>query len=204
MSISTMFASHREALSHSSVCACATLNKKMTMLSPVLMPQCAMSKTDFFCSSASFPPLGGFCHMWVFIIVEFCLYPFKGRQSYTCTSVEVPELIPVLGSPLAADQSHKPGSRLPLLSASRMIISPAAKHHYWHCYGFCVFVCVTTAEIRLQCQSSPIAWYQLHCLKTEAHVCKQLVQGCIRQHGNLDPQPVDRKSSNLTTWPHSI
>ena len=93
MSISTMFASHREALSHSSVCACATLNKKMTMLSPVLMPQCAMSKTDFFCSSASFPPLGGFCHMWVFIIVGFCLYPFKGRQSYTCTSVEVPELI---------------------------------------------------------------------------------------------------------------
>jgi len=29
----------------------------------------------------------------------------------------VPELIPVLGSQLAGDVSHKPGGRLPLLSA---------------------------------------------------------------------------------------
>ena len=35
----------------------------------------------------------------------------------------VPELIPVLGSQLAGDMSHKPGSRLPLLSA-RPAVNP--------------------------------------------------------------------------------
>jgi len=33
------------------------------------------------------------------------------------TECRVPELIPVLGSQLAGDVSHKPGGRLPLLSA---------------------------------------------------------------------------------------
>jgi len=36
----------------------------------------------------------------------------------------VPELIPVLGSQPAGDVSHKPGGRLPLLSA-RPVITPA-------------------------------------------------------------------------------
>jgi len=34
------------------------------------------------------------------------------------------ELIPVLGSPPAGDVSHKPGGRLPLLSA-RLAVTPA-------------------------------------------------------------------------------
>ena len=34
-----------------------------------------------------------------------------------CRAYRVPELIPVLGSQPAGDVSHKPGSRLPLLSA---------------------------------------------------------------------------------------
>ena len=40
----------------------------------------------------------------------------KGSQ-YSITERRVPELIPVLGSQPAADVSHEPGSRLPLLSA---------------------------------------------------------------------------------------
>jgi len=40
------------------------------------------------------------------------------------TERKVPELIPVLGSQLAGDVSHKHGGRLPLLSA-RPAISPA-------------------------------------------------------------------------------
>jgi len=36
----------------------------------------------------------------------------------------VPELIPVLGSQLAGEVSHKPGDRLPLLSA-RPAVTPA-------------------------------------------------------------------------------
>ena len=36
---------------------------------------------------------------------------------YSITERRVPELIPVLGSQPAGDVSHKPGRRLPLLSA---------------------------------------------------------------------------------------
>ena len=42
----------------------------------------------------------------------------KGKGSpYSITERRVPELTPVLGSQTAGDVSHKPGGRLPLLSA---------------------------------------------------------------------------------------
>ena len=42
----------------------------------------------------------------------------KGKGSpYSTAERRVPELIPVLGSQPAGDVSHKPGTRLPLLSA---------------------------------------------------------------------------------------
>ena len=48
----------------------------------------------------------------------------KGQASpYSTTERRVPELIPVLGSQLAGDVSHKPGGRLPLLSA-RPAVTP--------------------------------------------------------------------------------
>jgi len=41
----------------------------------------------------------------------------KGKGSpYSIAEHRVPELIPVLGSQPAGDVSHKPGSRLPILS----------------------------------------------------------------------------------------
>jgi len=42
---------------------------------------------------------------------------------YSITERRVPELIPALGSQLAGDVSHKPGGRLPLLSA-RPAVTP--------------------------------------------------------------------------------
>ena len=49
----------------------------------------------------------------------------KGKGSpYSITERRVPELIPVLGSQPAGDTSHKPGGRLPLLSA-RPAVTPA-------------------------------------------------------------------------------
>ena len=49
----------------------------------------------------------------------------KGKGSpYSITERRVPELIPVLGSQPAGDVSHKPGGRLPLLSA-RPAVTPA-------------------------------------------------------------------------------
>ena len=48
----------------------------------------------------------------------------KGRDSpYSITERRVPELIPVLGSQPAVDVSHKPGGRLPLLSAKLAVPS---------------------------------------------------------------------------------
>ena len=42
----------------------------------------------------------------------------KGKGSpYSITKRRAPELIPVLGSQPAGEVSHKPGGRLPLLSA---------------------------------------------------------------------------------------
>jgi len=49
----------------------------------------------------------------------------KGKGSaYSITERRVPELIPVLGSQPAGDVSHKPGGRLPLISA-RPAVTPA-------------------------------------------------------------------------------
>ena len=51
-------------------------------------------------------------------------YQYSKRSPYSITERRVPELIPVLGSQPAGDVSHKPGSRLPLLSA-RPAVTPA-------------------------------------------------------------------------------
>ena len=54
-----------------------------------------------------------------------CNLGLKGKSSpYSITKHRVPELIAVLGSQPAGDASHKPGSRLPLLSA-RPAVTPA-------------------------------------------------------------------------------
>jgi len=47
----------------------------------------------------------------------------KKGSPYTITERRVPELIPVHGSQPAGDVSHKPGGRLPLLSA-RPAVTP--------------------------------------------------------------------------------
>ena len=53
------------------------------------------------------------------------LASIKGKGSpYSITERRVPELILVLGSQPAGDVSHKPGGRLPLLSA-RPAVTPA-------------------------------------------------------------------------------
>ena len=50
-------------------------------------------------------------------------FAYKGKSSpYSITERTVPELIPVLGSQPAGDVSHKPGGRLPLLSARPAVI----------------------------------------------------------------------------------
>ena len=71
--------------------------------------------------------------------------------------------------------SHPPGGRLPLLSATLAVTSPAAEHH------------------------RPLAGTKLYCLMTEAHRCEQfakvVTQGCLEYDLNL--RPTDRKSNAL-------
>ena len=51
-----------------------------------------------------------------------------GKSSpYSITERRVPELIQVLGSQPAGDVSHKPGGRLPLLSARPAVIPATLK-----------------------------------------------------------------------------
>jgi len=58
-------------------------------------------------------------------LLDFGILSKKGKDSpYSITECTVPELIPVLGSQPAGDVSHKPGGRLPLLSA-RPAVTPA-------------------------------------------------------------------------------
>ena len=58
----------------------------------------------------AFQPISETAHSWS--------YDNKGKgSSYSITERRVPELIPVLGSQPAGDVNHKPGNRLPLLSA---------------------------------------------------------------------------------------
>ena len=51
----------------------------------------------------------------------------KGSSPYSITERRVPELIPVLGSQPAGDVNHKPGGRLPLLSARPAVTSATFK-----------------------------------------------------------------------------
>jgi len=64
---------------------------------------------------------------WRYSVV--ILYYYKVVQSRTRNKPRVPELILVLGSQPARDRSHKPSSRLPLLSARPVVTYPAAEHH---------------------------------------------------------------------------
>jgi len=52
---------------------------------------------------------------------------FKKGSPYSITERRVPELIPVLGSQPAGDVNHKPGGRLPLLSARPAVTSATPK-----------------------------------------------------------------------------
>ena len=61
-------------------------------------------------------------------LCKYVFYLKKGKGSpYSITERRVPELIPVLGSQPAGDVSHKPGGRLPLLSA-RAAVTLARGH----------------------------------------------------------------------------
>ena len=57
------------------------------------------------------------------LLSNSAFFIFEGSP-YSITERRVPELIPVLGSQPASDVSHKPGRRLPLLSA-RPAVTPA-------------------------------------------------------------------------------
>ena len=59
--------------------------------------------------------------------IRYDIYKKGKGSSYSITERRVPELIPVLGSQPAGNVSHKPGGRLPLLSARPAVIPATLK-----------------------------------------------------------------------------
>jgi len=55
---------------------------------------------------------------------QYLVYKQGKGSPYSITERRVPELIPVLGSQPAGNVSHKPGGRLPLLSARPAVTPP--------------------------------------------------------------------------------
>jgi len=61
---------------------------------------------------------GGYAdHARLYVQLHFTILCGKKGSPYSITGRRFPELIPVLGSQPASDESHKPGCRLPLISA---------------------------------------------------------------------------------------
>jgi len=73
------------------------------------------------------------------LLQQLVLLQKKGKGSpYSIAERRVPELIPVLGSQPVGDVNHKPGGRLPLLSAISQLPSqplrrllPVSHRHDW-------------------------------------------------------------------------
>jgi len=101
----------------------------------------------------------------------------KGKGSpYSITEYRVPELIPVLGSQPAGDVSHKPGSRLPLLSARPTVI-------------------LTSQPLRGLLQVSLLGELGTLDVNSLPKTVTQQRRGC-----DLNPGPSVPESSMLTTW----
>jgi len=62
---------------------------------------------------------------WMITNLNYKLCKKDKCSPYSITERRVPELIPILGSRPVGDVSHKPGGRLPLLSA-RPAVNPAS------------------------------------------------------------------------------
>jgi len=99
-------------------------------------PHRVPNKGDTELMAASLLILSRFSKCFCCQILPVNLQQNKKGSLYSITELRVPELIPVLGSQPAGDVSHKPGSRLPLLSA-RLAVSPATLKG---CYQFCCLV----------------------------------------------------------------
>ena len=63
----------------------------------------------------------------VFWVETLKLKYVKKGSPYSISERRVPELIPVLGSQPAGDVNHKPGGRLPLLSARPAVTAATLK-----------------------------------------------------------------------------
>jgi len=71
--------------------------------------------------------VSGYLHTGTFGIQAVIIIIIGKGSPYSIAERRVPELIPVLGSQSAGDVSHKPGGRLPLLSARPAVTTATLK-----------------------------------------------------------------------------
>ena len=144
-----------------------------------LHKNCALAKfLHNSCASLFF-----LCKSCRFLLFYFILFYYKWANRFRVNVVSIRaldlELIPVSWQSDRRWRSHKPGSRLPLLSARSAVTFPAEEQN-------CLLVDT-----------------KLYCLVTEAHRCKQLAQGhcALVPSQDLNPRPVNRKSDVLPIAP---
>jgi len=95
--------------------------------SKLLLLQMASEVVEAAAAAASLQPPSTPTGVTTLHCITYCLVE-KGKGSpYSIAERRVPELIPVLGSQPAGDVSHKPGGRLPLLSARPAVTSTTLK-----------------------------------------------------------------------------
>ena len=90
----------------------------------VLLPYTSLAPNRLICCSVVFAQCTQLSNPQSEYLTTVSISNKKGSP-YSITERRVPELIPVLGSQPAGDVSHKPGSTLPLLSASPAAVTPA-------------------------------------------------------------------------------
>jgi len=83
--------------------------------------------THFIGFCILFHKLNTYRKKWNIRTIRLQYKKVKVYSPYSITEGRIPELIPVLGSQPSGDVSHKPGSRLPLLSAKPAVTTATLK-----------------------------------------------------------------------------
>ena len=134
------------------------------------------------------------------------------RSPYSITERRVLELIPIVGSQPAGYGSHKPGGRLPLLSA-RPAVTPATLKRaatnfaaWWTEAQWVWTVCLKLLPDSVTPRSFPQAGCPSCCpinsikaLKTTSKSSQQSVKCCKPRRCGLEHRPTDTKKQSMST-----
>jgi len=132
----------------------------------------------------------------------------KKGSPYLITVRRVPELIPVLGSQPADDVSHKPGARLPLLSA-RPTVTPAKGCYQFHCLvnrgtmGVNSLPKIVTGQ-RRDCELNPGPSTAPECSTLTTRLPSHPMNQWTRRYSVVSCRTTDRQACRPTSGVHVV